>query len=390
MKICFFCDSIFSIGGVQRVLAVVAKELAKTHDVTILTMDEPEQQDLSLYCLHESKIHFEFFRFADIDSLTYKTHAPYSGLYKKILPHNQLTSFWYSKSSFPKIRRTQLIETLNKGNYDVIIGVHAFIAMKLATIRKELKARKVIGWMHNSYDAFFEKDPPYLGNMKSHFKFQMRKLDDIIVLTHTDAKLYQKELHLKAKVIYNPLTLEVSGRCDTESKTFLSVGRMSYKHKGFDILIQAFALFCKENKEWHLIIVGDGPEKENLKQLIQKNKIEDRIHIFPFTDQIQTYYATASVYILASRWEGFPLVLMEALSFGLPIVSSNIPISEEVLKNKDFCSFFKNEDIESLDTAMKGIICKDLRKLSDSAYAYSQRNCTPDDIMAQWNVIISN
>ena len=387
MNICFFCDSIFSIGGVQKVLALIASDLSRENKVTILTMDRHPHYDANINNLQNTQIQFKFFQFVELSHKDYYFHAPYSGAYKKFLPHNRFTSYLYSLSSFPQKRRKQLIETLNEGNYDVIIGVHAFLSLKLATIRKHLNARKVIGWMHNSYQAFFENNPAYLENLKSHFKFQMRKLDGIVVLTKTDAELYKKNLGLNPTVIYNPVTIKAQRRCDTNAKTFLSVGRMSYRHKGFDILIKAFALFCKENKEWKLNIVGEGPEKENLEELIQSFHLENRISIYPFTNEIEKYYSTASVYVLSSRWEGFPLVLMEALSFGLPIISSDIPISKEVLEKKDFCFFFKNEDAESLCNEMKRMACADLAELSDGAHSFSQQSCHIDEIIKQWNAI---
>ena len=62
-KICFLIDSIFSIGGVQRVTAVIAKELAKEYDVTIVTLDKPEQEDTFIYGLQEANIHYRFFEY---------------------------------------------------------------------------------------------------------------------------------------------------------------------------------------------------------------------------------------------------------------------------------------------------------------------------------------
>ena len=67
-RICFLVDSIFSIGGVQRVTAVIAKELAKAYDVTIVTFDDPKAKDLSLYELHEATINYRFFTYPAIGS----------------------------------------------------------------------------------------------------------------------------------------------------------------------------------------------------------------------------------------------------------------------------------------------------------------------------------
>ena len=385
MKICFFCDSIYSYGGVQRVLAVIAKELSKSHDVYIMTMDDDCNHE-DIYNLRESKVRIIYFKFRPVTKLSYYTHKPYSWLYKKYLPKNKLTSDLYAHSSFPRLQRKQLTDTLNSYHFDVIIGVHAFLSIKLATIRKSTHAQKVIGWMHNSYQAFFENEHPYLEDLKIHFMYQMKKLDHIIALTHTDADLFQKNLGLNTTVIYNPLTLEPGPRCDIKSKTFLAVGRMSPLHKGFDILIKAFALFAKQNKEWRLNIVGDGPEKDNLQKLIDDNELSGRITIYPFTKDIQKYYSAASVFVLSSRWEGFPLVIMEALAHGLPIITSDIPICREFLNRTDFSFLFKNEDSESLSKALYDITNSNQEKeSSDKALDFSKTANSRTVIINKWN-----
>ena len=391
MKICFICDSIYSFGGVQRVLAVIAKELSKTHDVTIITLDDATESSSNgdIYDLNHTNIKVLFFRFRKMKKFIIYSHKIYSYLYKKVLVQNQLTSDFYARSSFPAAMRNQLTEILNQGNYDTIIGVHAFLSLKLATVRKDLNAQKVIGWMHNSYQAFFENRPAYLEHLKVHFKYQMQKLDDVIVLTHTDAQLYKQYLGISPIVIYNPLTIIPGKRCDIKAKTFLSVGRMSPLHKGFDILITAFAIFAKQNSDWKLNIVGDGPERENLQKLINDNDLTERVKLYPFTSNIQKYYSSASVYVLSSRWEGFPLVLMEAMSHGLPIIASNIPVCEEFLSKTTFSTPFKSEDKESLTTALFTMSqCPYLQEYSDQAVKFSQQNNTIDSIIKTWKNII--
>ena len=385
MRICFFCDSIYSYGGVQRVVAVIAKALSNNHEVYIMTLDEDSSHE-DIYHLNESKVKVIFFKFRPVTKVTYYTHKPYSWLYKRYLPKNQFTSILYAHSSFPRLQRQQFTECLNSYHFDIIIGVHAFLSIKLATIRKNLHAKKVIGWMHNSYQAFFENEHPYLEHQKEHFMYQMRRLDETVVLTHTDAELFQNNLGLKTTVIYNPLTLEPGPRCDIKSKTFLAVGRMSPLHKGFDILIKAFALFAEQNKEWRLNIVGDGPEKESLQELIDGNDLSDRITIYPFTKDIQRYYSTASVFVLSSRWEGFPLVIMEALAHGLPIIASDIPVCKEFLNSTDFSFLFKNEDSESLSEALYDITnSNQIKKYSDKAFDFSKTANSITAIINKWN-----
>ena len=372
-------------------MAVIAKEMAKSNEVCILTLDDPSLAENDLYELSKNHIKVECFKFERTSKLTDLTHKPYSWFYKK----NQLNSSWsssiYARSSFPKVQRAKLIDTLNEIDADVIIGVHAFLSIKLATVRRQLRAKKVIGWMHNSYTAFFEKEPAYLDGLKWHFKYQMKKLDDVIVLTKTDAALFQEKLGLETSVIYNPLTLVPGDRCNVTVKKFLAVGRMSPQHKGFDILINAFALFAKDNKNWTLDIVGDGPEHNMLQDLIFKHHLEDRITIHPFTQEIQSYYSEASVFVLSSRWEGFPLVIMEALSHGLPIIASDIPVCKEFLGRKDFCHFFESENVESLDRALSDFAnSNELEILSDKAINFSKSHNTIDSIIIQWKQIVKN
>ena len=100
----------------------------------------------------------------------------------------------------------------------------------------------------------------------------MTKLDGIIVLTNYDRELYERELNLFPIAIYNPLSLTPEGEGSPAYKRFLSVGRMSHLTKVFDILIEAFAIFARDNKEWTLEIVGEGPEKPALLKQIARHK----------------------------------------------------------------------------------------------------------------------
>ena len=146
-RICFLMDSIFSFGGVQRVTAVIAKELAKNYDVTVVTFDKPEQKDISLFDLCEADINYRFFEYPKTPAWKWKCCKAYSYLYRKHLPQIRITSDIYSHSSFPSQKRNALIKELTAGNYDIIVGVHAPLAVRLASCRKKLKGIKLIGWI---------------------------------------------------------------------------------------------------------------------------------------------------------------------------------------------------------------------------------------------------
>ena len=376
-------DSIFSFGGVQRVTAVIAKELAKEYDVTIVTLDKPEQKDTSIYDLLEADIQYRFFEYPDIPRWKNMLCKGYSYMYRKILPQTKFTSDLYAHSSFPSEKRNALAEELKEGRYDVIIGVHAPLAVRLAACRKQLECAKLIGWIHNSHNALFGKESLYLGpELRKHYEWQLEKLDKTIVLCEYDAKEYS----IPTQVIYNPLTLVPGEPSKGASKKFLAVGRFSPLHKGFDILIQAFAFFAENDKEWTLDIVGEGPEEDSFKGLIAKNNMEGRINIHPFTKEIQKYYSNAQVYVLSSRWEGLPLVVIEAMAHGLPIVSSDLTMSKEIMG--DFGLYFKNGDAKELARCLEEATKIDWKKKSNEALTIASR-FNAEAIVKQWKDIIN-
>ena len=386
-KICFLVDSIFSFGGVQRVTAVIAKELSKENNVTIVTFDKPEAKDTSLYGLNEANLAYRFFQYSSTPAWKEKCCKAYSYLYRKVLPQTQQTSDLYMHSSFPSEKRDALAEELKTGNYDTIIGVHAPLAARLAACRKMLGPTKLIGWVHNSFEALFNPTSLYIGpELQRHYVYQFRKLDATIVLCKHDADTYRAyDPKLNTTVIYNPLTLSPGKPSEGTSKRFLAVGRFSRRHKGFDLLIEAFRIFAKENGEWTLDIVGEGVEEPIYRKMIKDYQLEERIHIHPFTNNIQKYYSEAQVYVLSSRWEGFGLVLVEAMAHGLPVISSDLPTSQEIMG--DFGIYFSNGDVNGMARCMAEATKIDWQEKSRQALKISHR-FNIETIANAWHEII--
>lgn len=388
-KICFLVDSIFSYGGVQRVTAVIAKELAKTYDVTIVTFDNPKDKDTSLYELDEAHIQYRFFAYPTIGAFYNKICKAYSGLYQKYGLQSKWASNLYAHSSFPTPLRKALTKELCNGHYDIIIGVHAPLAGRLATMKRNLPNVKCIGWIHNSFEALFSDGFIYIGAVrKRHYVYQFRKLDYTVVLCEHDAETYhQYDAAFKPTVIYNPLTLKSGFPSTGTSKSFLAVGRFSRQHKGFDLLIEAFHLFSQKNQEWTLDIVGEGVEEKLYRSLIKKYNLENQVIIHPFTNHIQEFYSKAQVYVLSSRWEGFGLVLVEAMAHGLPVVSSDLPTSKEIMG--DFGLYYKNGDIEDLAARLEDATHIDWHKKSQEALEIAKR-FDISHIIHHWNDLIEN
>ena len=386
-KICFLTDSIFTIGGVQRVTAVIAKELAKDYVVTIVTFDKPESYNPEIYDLGSSNITYRFFKYPIIKNWIKNIYRLYSGIYLKCHFRSKWASNLYARSSFPAPLRSALANELKKGEYDVIIGVHAPLAARLATLRSDLPNTKLIGWIHNSFEALFCNTSLYIGaDRKRHYIYQFQKLDDVIVLCNHDAETYYNyDSHFQPTVIYNPLTLVPGKISKGNSHRFLAVGRFSHQHKGFDLLIEAFHLFAQQNSDWKLDIVGEGVEEELYKSLIQKYHLEDRVFIHPFTHNIQAYYSKAQVYVLSSRWEGFGLVLVEAMAHGLPVISSDLPTSKEIMG--DYALYFKNGDATELAQRLEAATQLDWEKESEEALRIANR-FSINQIVEKWKQVI--
>ena len=143
-KICFLTNSIFSIGGVQRVTAVIAKELAKDDAVSIVTFDKADSYNPELYDLGSSNIKYRYFSYPSIKNWKKMIYRLYSGIYLKCHLQSKWSSNLYAISSFPAPLRTALAKELQVGHYDVIIGVHAPLAARLATLRSYINSRN---WM---------------------------------------------------------------------------------------------------------------------------------------------------------------------------------------------------------------------------------------------------
>ena len=148
------------------------------------------------------------------------------------------------------------------------------------------------------------------------------------------------------KVVYNPVvTPDLQDKSeapldhpwfkDGEPPVVLSVGRLT-DQKAFDVLIQAFSL-VRKNRPARLLILGEGENRPALEALINQLGLEQDVNLMGFVQNPYPYMAHASLFVLPSRWEGLPTVLVEALYLGTPIVATDCPGgSREILKDGQF------------------------------------------------------
>lgn len=167
--------------------------------------------------------------------------------------------------------------------------------------------------------------------------------------------------------IHNPVRYAVRRQSRSEARrqlgiepdtaTLLAVGRIS-KPKNYAMLLQAFAGIRTQNA--HLFIVGgvyETVEKEKLDRIVEANGLAARVHFVDFTHDVHTYYEAADLLVLSSAWEGFGNVLVEALAFGLPVVSTRCNHGPaEILDDGRYGVLVAVNDVTSMANAIDSVL----------------------------------
>lgn len=385
MKICFITYNIFDLGGIQRVTSVIANELSKEHQVDILCTCGKYKVDRSLYNLSENiniEINEDLKRKSKIMQLSYKCLKEINkitSIFNREDMLNILTELYY-----PKKIRKRFINYLNDKEYDIVIGVAGEYSLLLGTIANDINT-KTIGWQHNSFDAYLNTRGRYFWNQDELFRKYIGNLNKHIVLTEYDRDMYKKNMNIDSDVIYNPKSFSSVEKSNVKNKQFLAAGRFTHQ-KGFDLLIESFNEFSKINTEWDLVIVGDGEEKKYIKQLINKYDLDKRIRIENFTNDIKSYFLESSILLLPSRWEGMPMIVLEALEMGVPIISYDITASQQLIENNKEGILVNKFDVIEFSNAM-------VRMANSLKYRYNMsKNAikkskifSVNEIVREWN-----
>ena len=154
-----------------------------------------------------------------------------------------------------------------------------------------------------------------------------RWADSILVNSaNSEAEMLDMLPYLRGKIrlIHNPVRIEgelIREDQDEELPIVLASGRFAVQ-KDYPTLLRAFARVRSE-REIRLLILGDGPLRAEIENLVEALGISESVELLGYVDDPDAYYSRASVFVLASRWEGFPNVLVEALAAGLPVVATD-------------------------------------------------------------------
>lgn len=285
-KICFFTGNLNLSGGTERVCSTIANAL------------QEQGYEVSVINLHEGE-------------------KPFFPLHKEI-NNKQLFS---KRVSFSKnyIQVVKKLRSFCKTNsIDTLVIVESMLALF------SVPALAGLGIKHICWEHFnFNVD---LGQKKRRFARQLaaRFCDWVVVLTEQDCAYWLQHSRHKGQIVAipNPLPFPIQDAHtpSQESRIVLSVGRLT-PQKGFDLLLAAWKEVAPFAPLWRLRIIGDGEDRAKLQKLCKEYAIEDTVDWIGRTADVATHYREAAIYCLSSRFEGFGMVLLEAMAFSLPCVA---------------------------------------------------------------------
>ena len=279
------------------------------------------------------------------------------------LPNVPTREIFSSRATLALIKLVRAINTYKPKNI-LSASYHVNCVVIFAKMISKLKPHLIIA-EHTSLEAGFDS----LSFQKRLFAklaiALLYRFSDELVAVSNDAARQMERFGLlkknKAQTIYNPVICkDIFEKSKDEinhpfltsnNKLFLSVGRIS-KEKDYPTLIAAFEkiIYIEEAR---LIIVGDGPDKSKLTQLIENSGLSERIALLGHMSNPYPLYSRADVFVLSSIREGLPTVLIEALAFGCKVVSTDARTGpREILKNGAFGTLVPTSDIKALANAM--------------------------------------
>lgn len=285
--IAFFSGDITRSGGTENVSIMIANALADTGSFNVCFISLFEEADQPFF---------------DIDSRI-KRCTVYP------VPTHGIQHY------FDTVGRLKRIVTQH--SIDILVDIDGILDMYSLPV-KRFTGVKVVSWEHFNYNQ--NPGVPY---RKLTRRWAARRADAIVTLTKADKRLYEKHLRLRCPVIAIPNPMrkpELEPVYDAESRIIISSGRLTYQ-KGFDMLVDVAAQVLPDHSDWQWWILGEGEERPMLEQKIAEAGIGDQLILKGRVSNMDAYYRKASMFVMTSRFEGLPMVLLEAKAYYLPIVS---------------------------------------------------------------------
>ncbi|GAA3979227.1 hypothetical protein GCM10023085_71970 [Actinomadura viridis] len=272
-----------------------------------------------------------------------------------------------------------LVRVLCGPSPDVLIGTRPSLNMLAA----ELAPRGVvaIGQDHMNLSA-------YMPGLRREIRRSYPRLAAVSVLTERSRRDYGDELEGgPARIVRIPNALPElpGGPSPREDKVIVAAGRLT-RQKGFDLLVRAYEPLAAEHPDWKLRIFGAGPRRNRIKKMIAERGLAGRVELCGRTPDLAGEMTRASMYVLSSRFEGMPMVIIEAMSKGLPVVAFDCPTGPgEMIEHGRNGLLVPAEDVAGLTAALRTLIGdRALRDRLGEGALVSSREYDLDRVGPQW------
>ena len=353
-SIVFFIQNMSRPAGSERVTSLIANELVKRgYQISILSICG---DNTSFYPLDKS---------IQLDTIIDK---------EDVNNRKEFFSVLCGLQRYYKIHNTDLV-------------IDIFASLSIYTILlKIFYGYKNLTWEHFNYTV-------NTGMNKIGRQLAVRFSDQIVTLTNTDKEFYERNNRIRGRIdyIYNPSPYQ-NVVPDKERKPYvMSVGRLTYQ-KGFDRLIKVWKL-VESKCDWKLLIFGEGEDKLELQKQIDEASVK-RVKLMGAVKNIDDYYKQASIYVSTARYEGLPMTMNEAQSFGLPIISFDYDTGPKEIVANDVNGIIiqkstEQEMIESIAEKLLSLMNDKnrMKKYSIESFNASKR-FTTEEIMKKWIEIL--
>jgi glycosyltransferase involved in cell wall biosynthesis len=392
MHISFLVLNAFAVGGTIRTTLTMAAALAaRGHDVEVVSVlrhrAEPElpvDPRVRLRVLVDNS--------PEVAAARWSRRTP-AGLAQAVA-HDalRLCPSWLAHpqdARYPLFSaRTDLglIRYLRSRSSGVVVGTRP--ALNLILARHARAGVVTVGQEHLHLTSRRER-------LREQYVRRYPGLDALVTLTQTDATAYRDLLGDRVRIEAIPNAVPEVGSARAQhlpgNATVVSAGRLT-RQKGFDRLIRAFARVHRSHPDWTLDIFGRGPDEPALRAQIDAADLSSVVRLRGFTDTPYRHFAQSSIYVMSSRYEGFPLVLLEAMGVGLPLVAFDCPTGPaDLITDGTNGLLVPNGNVKALAAALNRLIeDAPLRRQMGAAGLATVAEYRPDRIAARWEQLFAD
>ena len=372
MKILYCIPSLSESGGTERIVTQKINFLLQfeQYDITIVTTEGINKKPF--YDLHQSAKVIEL-NINFLEEFRKPLYSKYLGTKRKL-----------------KEYKKKLIQIINAQNIDICISTGAKELEFLHEIQIPCKRICELHFSKYYRELFLEGKKggiiwKLIGKIRTYQLInQTRGLDQLVVLTKKDESDWKKT-HNNVKQIYNFSDFQSEYVALLDNKKVISVGRLT-EQKGYNFLIEAWTIIKNKKPDWTLEIYGEGDLYNELFQQIKDSNLENHVFLKGRTNQVQEKIIESSIFALSSKYEGFPMVLLESMACGVPLVSFDCETGPaEIIENNDCGILVENRNVLKLAEAILTLMDdKDLRKKKGEIAKIKSANFSKSKIMTQW------